>query len=161
MINACRVLSITALAVAQGDVSERFSKTVHLDENGTLDLTNITGSIVVTGGSGREVSMEAVKQVQRPRPNAARALLQMSDIQVVEQANRVEVRTVYPRPRNFPGSVDYTISVPEDANVSIKTVTGSVRASNIKGELRADVVIGNVAASGARKLEALKIVTGD
>lgn len=168
MISARRVLSIVVLAVvfavpaaAQTDATERFSRTVHLDENGTFDLTNITGNIVVTGGSGRDVVIEAMKHVQRPRVNAARALLQMIDIQVIEQANRVEVRTVYPRPRNFPGSVDFTVSVPEDANVTIKAVTGNVRATNVKGELRADVVIGNVVASGARKLEALKCVTGD
>src|SRR4029077_17033499 len=130
-------------------------KTAHLDENGTFDLTNISGNIVITGSSGRDVTIEAVKRVQRPNPNAARALLRMIDIQVAEQANRVEVRTVFPRPRNFPGSVDFTISVPEDASVTIRTITGNVRATNIKGELRADAVAGSLTVSGVRKLEAL------
>src|SRR5258706_9968440 len=157
MINASRVLAIVALAaavsapaVAQTDVTERFSKTTRLDQNGTFDLTNITGNIVITAGSGRDVSIEAIKRVQRPNQNAARALLQMIDIQVVEQANRVEVRTVYPRPRNFPGSVDFTISVPDDANVTVRTLSGNVRATNIKGELRAETVSGNVVAAAAR-----------
>jgi hypothetical protein len=161
-------LAVAALALvtaspawAQADVSEKFSKTVHLDENGTFDLTNISGNITVTGGSGRDVTIEAIKRVQRPRENAARLLLQMIDIQVVEQANRVEVRTIYPRPRNFPGSVEFTVALPEDVNVTLKTVTGNIRATNIKGELRADVVIGNITATGAKKLEALKCVTGD
>jgi hypothetical protein len=168
MINAPRVLAIVVLAAAvsapaaaQTDVTERFSKTAHLDQNGTFDLANISGNIVITGGSGRDVTIEAVKRVQRPNPNAARALLQMIDIQVVEQANRVEVRTAYPRPRNFPGSVDFTVSVPEDANVTIKTLSGNVRATNIKGELRAEAVSGNVTAAAARKVEALKCVSGD
>jgi hypothetical protein len=168
MINAPRVLAIVVLAaavstpaVAQTDVTERFSKTTHLDQNGTFDLANIAGNIVITAGSGREVSIEAIKRVQRPNQNAARALLQMIDIQVVEQANRVEVRTVYPRPRNFPGSVDFTISVPDDAHVTVRTLTGNVRATNIKGELRAETVSGNVVAAAARKLEALKCVSGD
>jgi len=105
--------------------------------------------------------IEAVKRVQRPNPRVARTLLQMIDIQVTEQANRVEVRTIVPRPRNFPGSVDFTVTVPEDASVIVKTITGSIRASNIKGELRADVVAGSVSASGVRKLSSLKCVTGD
>jgi len=168
MINAPRVLAIVVLAtavsvpaVAQTDVTERFSRTTHLDQDGTFDLVNIAGDIVITTGSSRDVSIEAIKRVQRPNPNAARALLQMIDIQVVEQANRVEVRTVYPRPRNFPGSVDFTISVPEDANVTVRTLSGNVRATNIKGELRAETVSGNVVAAAARKLEALKCVSGD
>jgi hypothetical protein len=152
----------TALpAAAQNEVTERFSRTAHLDQDGTFDLTNVTGDIVITGAAGRDVTIEAVKRVQRPNPRAARTLLQMIDIQVTEQANRLEVRTIVPRPRNFPGSVDFTITVPEDASVIVKTITGSIRASNVKGELRADVVAGSVSASGVRKLASLKCVTGD
>ena len=148
-------------ATAQTDVTERFSKIAHLDQDGTFDLTNVTGDIVITGTTGRDVTIEAVKRVQRPNPRAARVLLAMIDIQVTEQANRLEVRTIVPRPRNFPGSVDFTVSVPEDANVIVKTMTGNIRASNIKGELRADTVAGSISASGVRKLAALKCVTGD
>jgi hypothetical protein len=152
----------TALpAAAQNEVTERFSRTAHLDQDGTFDLTNVTGDIVITGATGRDVTIEAVKRVQRPNPRAARTLLQMIDIQVTEQANRLEVRTIVPRPRNFPGSVDFTITVPEDASVIVKTITGSIRASNVKGEFRADAVAGSVSASGVRKLASLKCVTGD
>jgi len=148
-------------AAAQNDVTERFLKTAHLDQDGTFDLTNVIGDIVITGTTGRDVTIEAVKRVQRPNPRAARMLLGMIDIQVTEQANRVEVRTIVPRPRNFPGSVDLTVMIPEDASVIVKTITGSIRASNVKGELRADTVAGSISASGVRKLAALKCVTGD
>ena len=168
MISAPRVFVVTVAlvaiafpATAQNEVTERFSKTAHLDENGTFDLTNISGNIVITGSSGRDVTIEAVKRVQRPNPNAARALLQMIDIQVAEQANRVEVRTVFPRPRNFPGSVDFTIGVPDEAHVTLKMMSGNVRATNISGGLRADVVTGNLVVAAARRIEALKSVSGD
>jgi len=122
-------------SIGAGEVIERFSKTTRLEANGTFDLTNVTGNVVVTGGAGRDVVIEAIKRVQRPNPNAARNLLQMIDIQVTEQANRIEVRTVVPRPRNFPGSVDYTITVPQDAGVTLRTVSGNIRAANVRGEL--------------------------
>lgn len=138
-----RVLSfalalIAALAVpaaAQTEVTDRFSKTVHLDQDGTFDLTNVYGTVVVTGGPGHDVTIDAVKRVQRPNANGARALLQMIDIQVTEGANRIEVRTDVPRPRNFPGSVDYTISVPQDALVSVRTVAGNIRVTGVRAEL--------------------------
>jgi DUF4097 and DUF4098 domain-containing protein YvlB len=168
MISAPRVFVVTVAlvaiafpATAQNEVTERFSKTAHLDENGTFDLTNISGNIVITGSSGRDVTIEAVKRVQRPNPNAARALLQMIDIQVAEQANRVEVRTVFPRPRNLPGSVDFTIGVPDEVHVTLKMMSGNVRATNISGGLRADVVTGNLVVAAARRIEALKSVSGD
>jgi len=161
LLAALASITLAVPAAAQNEVSERFSKTVHLDQNGTFDLTNVTGDVVITGTTGRDVSIDAIKRVQRPNPRAARALLAMIEIQVTEQANRVEVRTLVPRPRNFPGSVDFTVMVPEDASVIVKTITGSIRASNIKGELRADTVAGSISASGVRKLAALKCVTGD
>ncbi len=169
MINAPRILAMAVLAAtvssspatAQTDVTERFSKTTRLDQGGTFDLANITGSVVVTGGSGRDVTIEAIKRVQRPNQNAARALLRMIDIEVVEQANRVEVRTMYPRPRNFPGSVDYTVLVPEDANVTIRTMSGDIRVTRIGGELRAQTMTGNVVAGAARQLAMLRSVSGN
>ena len=109
LLPAMLVLITAAPAAAQNEISERFSKTAHLDQNGTLELTNVTGDIVITGAAGRDVNIEAVKRVERPNARVARNLLQMIDSQVTEQANRVEVRTVVPRPRNFPGSVDFTV----------------------------------------------------
>lgn len=169
MINVSRVLAMAVLAAAvsappaaaQTEVTERFSKTAHLDQSGAFDLSNIAGTIVVTGGGGRDVTIEAIKRVQRPNPNAARTLLGMIDIEVVEQANRVEVRTMYPRPRNFPGSVDYTVSVPEDATVTIRTMSGDIRVTRIGGELRAQTVTGNVVAVATRRLGMLRSVSGN
>ena len=111
-------------------LSERFSKTVRLDENGTFDLTNIIGNVVVGTHPSRDVTIDAIKRVERPNPNAARMLLRMIDVQVTELGNRVEVRTVVPRPRNFPGSVDYTITVPADVRVSVRTTSGAIRTTN-------------------------------
>ena len=54
MISAPRVFVVTVALVAiafparaQNEVTERFSKTAHLDQNGTFDLTNVTGDMVV------------------------------------------------------------------------------------------------------------------
>jgi len=135
LVAALAFITIALPAAAQNEVTERFSKTSHLDQDGTFDLTNVYGTIVLTGGTGRDVTIEAVKRVQRPNANAARALLRMIDIQVVEGTNRIEVRTIVPRPRNFPGSVDYTVTLPADARVTVRTVSGNIRATNINGEL--------------------------
>jgi putative adhesin len=129
------IVVLAAPAAAQTEVTDRFSRTVHLDQDGTFDLANIYGTVVLASGPGRDVTIDAVKRVQRPNANAARALLDMIDIQVTEGANRVEVRTVVPRPRNFPGSVDYTITVPQDALVTVRTVAGNIHVSGIRIEL--------------------------
>lgn len=85
----------------------------------------------------------------------------MISIEVVEQGNRVEVRTMYPRPRNFPGSVEYTVSVPEDANVTIRTMSGDIRVTRIGGELRAQTVTGNVVTAATRQVNMIRTVSGN
>ena len=52
-------LMLTLPAAAQNEVTERFAKTAHLDQNGTFDLTNVTGDIVITGTTGRDVTIDA------------------------------------------------------------------------------------------------------
>src|SRR5258706_9640952 len=95
-----------------GEVTERFSRTSHLDANGAFDLVNLHGNIVITAGSGRDVTIEAVKRVERPNQNPAGALLQMIDIQVVEETKRNDIPTSHPPPPEFPRSVDFTTPVP-------------------------------------------------
>lgn len=129
------IVALAAPVAAQTEVTDRFSRTLHLDQDATFDLTNVYGTVVLMSGQGRDVTIDAVKRVERPNANAARALLGMIDIQITEGANRVEVRTVVPRPRNFPGSVDYTITLPQDALVTVRTVAGNIHVNNIRAEL--------------------------
>ena len=144
------------------EVTERFSKTVRLGRNGSLELTNVAGDIVITGGGGNEVKIDAVKRVRSRDDAEAKARLQEIEIRVEESANRVDVRTVYPRERrNLAGAVDYTVALPQDANVTVHSVSGDVRVTNVRGELEAASVSGDVVAADVPKLMGLKSVSGD
>lgn len=144
------------------EVIERFSRTVRLGRPGSFDLSNVAGDIIITGGGGGDVRIDAVKRTRNRDEAEGRARLQQVEIQVRELGNRVEVRTEYPREqRNLVVSVDYTISLPQNANVDVKTVSGDVRATNIRGELSTQSVSGDVIATGARRLGAVKSVSGD
>lgn len=145
------------------EVTERFSRTIRLDRNGTFDLSNVSGDIIVTGGGGNDVQIDAVKRVRGRSDADAKALLQETQIVVRETGNRIEVRTELPREeRNVRGAaVDYTVAVPQDANVILRTVAGDMRITNVRGELRAESISGDVQASGAQRLGALKTVSGD
>jgi len=46
----------------QQQQTEKFSKTVPLPKGGSLDLSNISGDIVITGGAGDQVVIDAVKR---------------------------------------------------------------------------------------------------
>jgi hypothetical protein len=148
------------------EVTEAFSRTVRLGRNGALDLSNIAGDLVVTGGGGDDVRIDAVKRVRDRDEAQGRARLQEVQIEVRELSNRVEVRTEYPRDgrngrRDAFVSVDFTVAVPQNASVTLKSVSGDVRVTNIRGELRAEAVSGDVVATDVPRVTLLKSVSGD
>ncbi len=144
------------------ELTERFHRTVRIGRNGSLDLSNIAGDITVTGGGGDVVRIEAVKRARARAESDSKALLDEMRIEVIELSNRVEVRTVYPRNRrNYSGSVDYTISMPSGANATLRSISGDMRVTNVKGELRAETVSGDLVTSGATRLSLVKSVSGD
>ena len=95
-----------------------------------------------------------------PNESQARALLQAIEVRIEERNGNVDVRTDYPR-RNWSGSVDYTVAVPRDANVILRSISGDIRVSNVNGELRAETTSGDVSATAVRRIRQAKTLSGD
>ncbi len=150
-------------AARQGPgLTEQFTRTVRIGRDGTFELTNASGNVVVTGGGGDEVRIDAVKHVWNPNETEAKALLQELQVQITERTGQVDVRTVLPDRRKFiSAAVDYTIAVPSGAAVAVRSVSGDVRITNVRGELRAETVSGNVITSSVGRLRTVKSVSGD
>ena len=139
-----------------GKVTEKFAKTVPLAKGGMVDLGNISGNITVTVGAGDQVVIDAIK-----RGRSTEELKEVT-IDVTSTANRVEVRTRYPENRrNISVSVDYTVTVPKSAGVTIKSVSGDSTVTGIDGELQINTVSGDVHVTGAADLRSAKSVSGD
>src|SRR4051794_37087328 len=66
------------------EVTERFSRTVRLGRDGTFDLSNLAGTITITGGGGNDVMIDAIKRTRGRNEEQARARLRAIDIQVTE-----------------------------------------------------------------------------
>jgi DUF4097 and DUF4098 domain-containing protein YvlB len=143
------------------EYTEAFSKTVRLGRTGTFDLQNVSGDITVTGGGGDDVRIEAIKRVRHPNETEGRAILSEIEIQVQERSGRVDVRTEYPRRRTWSGGVDFTVSVPRDASVTLRSVSGTVKVTSVNGELRAESISGNIVTSATKKLRMAKTVSGN
>jgi DUF4097 and DUF4098 domain-containing protein YvlB len=142
--------------------TETFSGTYTLGSEGSLDLSHIAGDIRVTTGRGNEVRIEAIKRVRHRDAAEAKRLLSALRIEVTQVGGRIEVRTVYPRVnRGFNGSVDYTIVVPQNAALALKTVSGDVSVNGVRGEVRAESVSGDVEVVATPNLALAKTVSGD
>ena len=141
-----------------GAQSDRFSRKVRLGRDGRFSLSNIEGDIIVTGGGGEDVEIEAIK---RTRGNQRQ--LDEVRIEVEERAGRVDVRTLYPR-RNQRGpgvSVAYTVTVPVSASVELHSISGNIRVTNVQGAVRTDAISGNVTTSGTPRLGIVHTISGD
>jgi DUF4097 and DUF4098 domain-containing protein YvlB len=143
------------------EYTESFSRTVRLGRTGAFNLQNVSGDIVITGGGGDDVRVEATKRVRQPSEAGAKSILSALQIRIEEGSGRVDVRTEYPGRRNWSGGVDFQVTVPRDASVSVRSVSGDVRVTNVNGELRADTVSGDVIISSARRVSHVKSVSGN
>ncbi len=135
--------------------TERFSKSVTLGATGSFLLANISGDIVVTGGAGTQIQIEAIKKGRTTTD------LQNARIDVTESAGRVEVRVEYPRDTRNAAAVDFTVTVPKGAEVSLKSVSGDIKVSGIDGDLRAETVSGDVTVDASARLDTAKTVSGN
>jgi DUF4097 and DUF4098 domain-containing protein YvlB len=133
--------------------TDRVSRKIKLSPNGSVSVSNVSGDIIVTGASGNEVSIEAVKRAHRG---------QLGDVNVDinEAPNRVDVQTNYVG-RNSDVSVDYTISVPSSASIYLHSVSGDVKVTGVQGLVRIEAVSGTITASGTPRLDRAKSVSGD
>ena len=146
---------------ADPSTPRQISKTLRLGKNGTFDLQNVSGDIVVTGGGGNDVRIEAIKRVRHPNESEAQArCCRAIEVRIEERNGNVEVRTDYPR-RNWSGGVDYTVSLPRDANVVLRSVSGDVRVSTLNGDLRAETISGDLVATAVRRIRQAKTISGD
>lgn len=142
------------------EFTDQISRTLRLGRNGTFDLQNVSGDVVVTGGGGNDVRIDATKRVRNPNESEARALLQAMDVRIEERNGNVEVRTNYPR-RNWSGGVDFTVTVPRDANVILRSVSGDIRVTNLNGDLRAETISGTLRTSSVQRIRQVKTISGD
>jgi DUF4097 and DUF4098 domain-containing protein YvlB len=146
--------------------TDRVVQTVKVGRTGTLDLSNISGDVRVTGTSGDEITVEAVKRVRHRDADEARRLLEQLRVDITSVGDRVEIRTMYPRrgsgsDRGISARVDYTISVPAGAAVAVKTISGDASVTKVTGEVRAETVSGNVTVTGTPNVTLAKAVSGD
>ena len=164
---AARNSGWTARSWAEGQESrrgpeqtERIARTFKVGANGTLDLSNVAGDIVITEGGGDTISIEAIKRARSRNGADAKDQLARTNVSMVERGGRVEVTTNYTGNRNH-ASVDYTVTAPAGTAMNLKSVSGDIRITGIRGELRAESVSGDVTATGAAGASLVKSVSGD
>ena len=149
--------------------TERTTRTVRIGANGELDVANVAGDIVISRGAGQDATIEIVKTARAQSADEARTALGLVQVEVNERGGRAEVRTRYPNSdemrggnrRNLNVSVTYTITAPATARITARSVSGSVTARDVRGELTLESVSGNVVITNGGRVAAAKSISGN
>lgn len=148
-----RVLIFAVALLATGSlfasVTEEETFTYQLDDGGRFSVSNVNGSITVTGGDGNSVEIIATRKASNQKE------LDKIEIEITHSASEIVVETElgksgswYSRGSNN-SSVKYKIIVPAGTNLdSVETVNGEVVISGVWGEVVAETVNGDLDVSG-------------
>jgi len=158
IVAAVASLPIPLHAQKPGETVEKVSKSFKVGPSGTLDISNMSGKVIVSEGGADTIVIDAVKKFRGT--GSAKDQFAATTIEMVERAGRVEVKTIYTT-RNTRVSVDYTVTAPAGTSVFAHSMSGDVKVTNIKGEVRADTISGDVAAWGTPNATLVKTTSGN
>ena len=147
-------LSPAAVFAASGS----FEKTVDVDGVAIVHVANDSGAVEVIGDDVDQVSIRATikisKKLSRSDPMRAeqiiRAVKRLPPVSV--EGDRIEISKIASRYQRH-ASISYTIVVPRDSEVNVRSVSGNVKVSGVDGSVDATSEKGkvNLAESSATK----------
>lgn len=114
--------------------TETIDRTVPLPANGTLRLKTFSGRVRITGGSGDQVVIKAVRRATRDRLNDIKLEITTSGSTVEVDANH---RVVERRNDNVV-ETDFEIQVPARARLDVKTFSAPVTVVGVNGSQHID-----------------------
>ena len=161
---------LTGAAAAAAGQTDELVRTLQMEPGGRLVLDNFNGETTVTGVDGDELTIRATKRLVGSESAEA---LDHVEIRIEERRGRVVVKPRYRR-RSFLRSflqsvfgdrprvaVDFTVTVPRHAGVTIDSVAGDVTVEGVNGEARVEVVSGDVRLASLSRLVHVETVSGD
>jgi DUF4097 and DUF4098 domain-containing protein YvlB len=141
------------------ETTEKIVNRFKVGPNGTLEISNLAGRIVVSAGGSDTIVVDAVKRV-RSREGDVKNQMERTVVNMSERAGRVEVRTTYSG-RSPRAAVDYTVTAPAGTSVYAHSISGDIKITGITGEVRADAVSGDVEAVSTPGATLVRSVSGN
>jgi hypothetical protein len=153
---------------ARDEQTERFTRTLKVGSNGEIMIGNISGNVTVTRGGGSDATLEVIKTARAQTAEEAKEVLGLVQVDIIERGNRAEIKTRYPQDewrrnnrRNINVSVTYNLAAPAGTRVSVSSVSGSISATDITGDVALESVSGSVRIAKAGRVAAAKSVSGN
>ncbi|HUP47606.1 MAG TPA: DUF4097 family beta strand repeat-containing protein [Thermoanaerobaculia bacterium] len=149
------VLAVSSAAFA-AELTETFSRTLDVRPGTSFEIENVNGSITISGWDQPRVRIHAVKRVKSRDSAAAQQAMKALRVEVRQSSGSVVVDTIYPKRSDLGmfdrlfgsdsvnAGVKYEINVPRAMNLSVDTVNGTIRVTEVSGEIDLDTTNGKI-----------------
>lgn len=142
------------LIFAASGAAQDFHNSYTIRGGGQLSVSNISGTIKVTGYSGSTIDVKAYKT------GRDKDLVKVED---TSAGDRVELRAWYPRDCNCDATINFEVMVPVQVSYlqSFHSVSGNIEISGVRGNVKTASVSGDVTAKSIAGIVSASSVSGD
>ena len=155
------LIALLATGSLLASVTEEETFSYKLDDGGRFSLSNVNGSVVVTGGAGDSVEIVATKKADNQED------MDKIEIDISHSADEISVETEIGKSEGWfshnsgSGSVKYEVIVPVSTRLdAVETVNGNVNISGVSGKVVAESVNGDLDVSDLAGDVGLSTVNG-
>jgi DUF4097 and DUF4098 domain-containing protein YvlB len=143
---AALLILVAALPTA---AQEKIEKRLPASNNGSVEISNVSGSVQVTGWDKAEIAVTGTlgRNVERLDFNV--------------EGRRAKIEVVLPENAHSTGDTDLRISLPRGSRIEVTTVSADVDVDEVEGELELQTVSGMVTVGGQPAGTSLQTVSGD
>jgi len=129
------------------NAEEIFERELQISPNGQLFLKNFSGDITVKSWEEPMVKVEAVKHARGRTQQEARENTQKIEIDIHQEEDTVRIATKMPSSGLGWGRgrwVDYNLSVPQNINLELETMSGDIETEDIQGNVKINAKSGDL-----------------
>jgi DUF4097 and DUF4098 domain-containing protein YvlB len=147
--SATVILLLASAAAAATTEDKTFERTVTAQPKGVVDISNVSGSIEVTGWDRQEVSVQAELGADVER------------VDVTSEGDHTIIKVVLPQHGSHHGDALLHVRIPKNSELDVSTVSADVSAAGVLGVQHLNAVSGDVSSELFGSDLELKTVSGD
>ena len=134
------------------EAKDQWTRTYPLTADGTLLLATTNGQIDITGGDTDKVTITAERIVRAGTEEAAKQQLALFEMKEDVSPSRVSIDSSSRGVTiNVSRRVNYTVTLPRTASVTLTSTNGEITVSNIGGHFAAESTNGRITGTGLQK----------
>ena len=135
-------LTVPVISAAAQKETETIDRTVAIGPNGQLKLKNFSGDVRVTGTTGSDVVIHAVRRATRERLDNVKLDIQKSGSSVTIEANHRE--SSWREKNDNVVETDFDIKVPFGTELDLYSFSGRLDVRGVNGRIEAQTFSGDI-----------------